>query len=156
AGRVERAAGWRLKGAAAVFIAWFLCSYVYVGLAHKQQRRYTFPFTSFPMYCSVFADPPYDSHAPYVFGASRWEFEFDDADNPYTTAEIEAFQATVRRRHFSVPWTGTFDECLTIIPRVLAYGKACEMRDIRTIRMYKTVYQICPYPEARVVPVQAG
>ncbi|MBX9680139.1 MAG: hypothetical protein K2X38_15370 [Gemmataceae bacterium] len=51
-----------------------------VSFTHEYAQRWTFPFTSYPMFSQVAAERPYQSHLPFFLPVARYEFESDHPD----------------------------------------------------------------------------
>ena len=66
---------WSRSIAPSLWVAAFVGFYLYVGFFHKGQRRYTYPFTAWPLYCGLAAERPYGEHHPYTISGTTWTIE---------------------------------------------------------------------------------
>ncbi len=114
----------------------------YVGFVHREQRRYTFPLTSFPMYSEILASRPYGRHQPWPLFGSRWQFE---TNLPLSQAEYDHL---VWRSNYSMPWCMPDLHPLAMQLKTLLETKPG--RVITGIRVDKAVYCIPPYPGSEV------
>ncbi|MGE3803295.1 MAG: hypothetical protein AB7K24_01335 [Gemmataceae bacterium] len=131
-----------------VWASLYLSFYLYVAFLHgAEQRRYTFPFTAFPMYSSVMANKPYGAHLPYHLYGSVWEI---DADPPITREQFNPMW----RSYYSAPWyTPDMHERAMAVKAFLE--SRCKTR-ISGMRIQKTLYQIPKYPDPTCKPVVGG
>jgi hypothetical protein len=131
-------------------IAWavlFLGFFAYVGLFHKQQRRYTYPFTAFPMYSGVLAERPYGEHRPCFLLGSRWEFEADPPLPP------EALR-WVWRSNYAAPWD--VPDLHEAVMQVKSQVEGRYGTRVSKVRVERTVFEIPRYPDYEPRPCVSG
>lgn len=121
----------------------YLIFYVSVAFNHKQQHRYTYPFTSFPMYSTVYANPPYSEHLPYHLTGSTWSF---DADPPLPQEALD----WVWRNHYFLPWVA--QDPHETVKQIRTHLEQGFLTKISGIRLEKTSFAIMPYPSSEVRP----
>jgi hypothetical protein len=139
--------GWAFR-LACLWILAFAGFYLVVAFAGKAQRRFTYPFTSWPLYCGVMADRPYGEHKPWTILGSTWTVA---AEPPVPQAALD----DVWRGHWTSglrPWAET-SGFLTQIKNNLE--RRYKTR-ISRMALEKTSYQIQPHPDFAVRPCQTA
>jgi hypothetical protein len=104
------------------------------------QRLNTYPFSSFPMFATIRANPPYDEHRPYALAGDRY---FVDAEPPLDSDQQRWFDHD-HRWLFAVT---SRDELHARLSTLLAEAKArWPAAHIRSITHYLTIYNSPAYP----------
>lgn len=121
----------------------FVTFSTYVAFGHHKQRRYTFPFSSYPMYSALYLQEPYDEHRPYYLRASIWKIESD----PPLPEEAYGW---VRTSYYTQPWRKGD-------PKVFIQGLRTNLENKYDVRIQsfvveKALYEILAYPETGVEP----
>lgn len=119
----------------------FLGFYLYVGLHHTKQRRYTYPFMSFPMFSGVVAEQPYGEHRRYQMLLSRWDM---DVEPPLSEAQIGELRIGYRW----LAWSAG-DNVAFAVNAVKEQFENSNYK-VRRITLERAVYVLPPYPETRV------
>jgi hypothetical protein len=127
----------------------FIGTQLYVSFTFRADRRWTFPLTSFPMYSTVYAEPPFTEHRPYTLHGSRWHI---DADPPLTRAE---YNGVVWQTHYSMPWL--MPDLHPLAMQIKGnLERTSPGRVIKAMTIEKTAFEIPPYPDNRVVPAASA
>lgn len=140
--RPECTWSWR-DSAAAAWIAMFLIAYFGVAFATKKQHWWTYPFTSWPMYCEIMVPAPYDEHLPCTLLGSSWSFERD-------TPVGQEYSDSLWRSHFNMPWAAGWDTRCDIVSKVQKETKSTR------VSLAKTSFQVLPFPAQEVRPAQSA
>lgn len=119
----------------AAFALAFSAFYVWVALTHQGQKRFTYPFTAYPMYSPVFADPPYWDHRPYPLLGSTWDIQ---ADPPVAGPAWTSLWST----HYATVWS---QDPAVVAAQVQATLSAYGYR-VRQLTIHKAVFEIPAYP----------
>jgi hypothetical protein len=127
---------------ATTWIVFFVGAYLGAGCI-KKQMLFTFPFTSYPMYCDLLVQPPYDQHMPATLYGSTWSF---DAEPPDAKAYVRQLWLNDR----NLPWHTKWDARCRILAAACAHTKSTR------ITLAKTSFQILPFPAKAVAPVQSA
>jgi hypothetical protein len=111
---------------------------IYVSFKHDISQRWTFPFTSYPMFSLIAADKPYDQHLPFYLPIAAYEI---DSDHPHP--------ADLRNRIWMPYWGMTWVEDFRpygdqIVKTALADP---EIGSLRELRAYAAILKFPAYPE---------
>jgi hypothetical protein len=138
AGRAARL--WRAR-AYAGYALLFAGFYLVVAFTHPTPRHFTYPFTSFPMYSTVYADAPYRDHRPFHLIGSQWEI---DADPPVSQQELDRVWVTFRA---DIWYTDPPELAKAVRAHLEASG-----HKVRGLTIHKTVFDIPAFPDWQVHP----
>ncbi|MFO0866450.1 MAG: hypothetical protein U0744_17695 [Gemmataceae bacterium] len=111
---------------------------IYVSFMHDISQRWTFPFTSYPMFSLVASDKPYDAHLPFYLPAARYEIE---SDHPHP----ERLLARIWRPYWGMTWIEDFEPFGNQIVKVAS--SAVPARSLREVRAYAIMLRFPSYPE---------
>ncbi|MEE9130451.1 MAG: hypothetical protein V3T84_10565 [Phycisphaerales bacterium] len=131
--------GWRQL----VFPLSFVALFVFVAFIHREQRRYTFPFTAFPMYSIVYDNKPFGQHKPYYLFGSQWRWQSDPPLPP-------AAQRWVWTNYYSLPWGGGSPH--ETVKQITATLQQMYNLKITGVELSSTIFEIAPFPETEVHP----
>jgi hypothetical protein len=127
-----------------VWIVLLLGGQLFVSFAHKNQQRWTFPLTSFPMYSNVYAERPSREHRSYMLCGSKWQIETN------MPLSHEEYCGSIWRSNYSMPWVKSDMRELAQQIRTNLERKAG--RIVTGLTVEKTAFIIQPFPDNRVIP----
>jgi hypothetical protein len=120
----------------------------YVSLCHSVQRRYTFPFTAYPMYSLIMANKPFSKHQPYQVFGSIWRIE-SKPEMPADYVERRLF-----RNYYNQPWA-TKDVKALALQAKLMIETDCKVT-VTSMEIEKTIFAIPPPPAVEIEPMASG
>jgi hypothetical protein len=123
--------------------ALLLASMVFVAFFHPRQRRWTFPFTSFPMYCKTYALRPFDEHLPYPLYGTIFDI---DANPPLTPSA----QRYLQMDYYPLSWE---EDVPGRSEQVCANLESRFGIHVRAVKVSKAIYAIAPYPRTDIAVV---
>jgi hypothetical protein len=142
------ARGWRTRFAC-IWIVLFVSFYLMVAFTHKTQHRYTYPFTAFPMYSTVFAEPPYAEHRPWTLLASTWDI---DADPPLPQNVQDNF---IWCNYYLLPWK-QWQACCESLKAITMHLEHHYHTRIRRLKLETTTFQIQAFPSKEINACQSA
>lgn len=138
--------GTLLRLAQSAWAASFLSFYLYVGLFHTEQQRYTYPFTAFPMFSAIYAEKPYEENRPYRMLLSRWDV---DAEPPLS----EELVGELRINYLYYAWS---NENIATTMNVVKERLENTNRKVRRLALERAVYIVPPYPATDIQLFASG
>jgi hypothetical protein len=127
-----------------LWIVLFAGAFLFVSLVHRTHVRWTYPFTSFPMYSPIMVKKPYTEHRSYPLLGTVCEIE---AQRPLTPEE----ERWLWTNHRDVTWRGapTVAKAQAITQALKVHTEGLEARRM-TVR--QVLFEIQPYPDNAVRP----
>ena len=101
------------------------------------------------MYCDVAANRPYARHLPKMLCGTTFDF---DVDPPLSEDACH----WIRRNHNTVSWCDTLDAAAALEQTKTLFASRLFGHQIRGAVVRKTAFQIQPYPNRDVVPMQSA
>lgn len=138
----------RWKGIVSIWALIVVLGYSFVAFGHKTQRRYTYPFTAWPMYCAVFADPPYREHRPRTVFGTTWTVD--------ASPDVPQKDLDWTWRGNWCWWGRSWDDTCDLLKRVRAGYEADGQRKVSRIVLELTTHQIQAFPDNRILPVRSA
>jgi hypothetical protein len=139
--------GWPALGRAelgqALALAILLGFNGYVMFKHIEQRPWTFPFTSYPMFSGVVADAPLGKHLPYYIPVSRFDF---DADKPLSQRSLHDNWLY----YWGATWVPDVRELGKQIVRTLQARNSCTIHEMTA---YRALLRVAEYPACELKEV---
>lgn len=128
------------RGPRIYIVAFFVYELVTSFIPTVDQRLNTYPFSSFPMFATIRANPPYDEHRAYALAGDRYVVT---ADRPLTPDE----QRWLDHDHRWLFNAATRDELKARLTALLAAARArWPELHVRAIRHYLAIYDAPAYP----------
>lgn len=121
-------------------------TYTIVAFAGRDERPYTFPLCSFPMFSDILADEPLDEHLRFQLDATEWDIDA-------TPALPSAVMAEVHRSYHHPNWSARPSISTDYVWRYIENAYEVE---IKQIHIFQSIHHISAYPETAQIEMSVA